>query len=183
MGKIFKENKKELKKLACEVLLKKLSFNIRLSAMISLFNLKRKKRRKLFFGGLGRNDASLNKYFAIINSDPELNSLYDEIKGLTLAGNMLIVRLLKNKDVSISGYNLDLFINSPAENSEEINDLILGIGDYRHIHIIAERIAIEIPARKYFNKHSEIVRLTDYWLKKIQAFAKETWSCEEWKAN
>lgn len=159
--------KNKLKELAKQYKLKQIEFNSRQKQLINQFNLKRSERKEVSYSIIFPINHSLKKYTDILNSNSKLNKLNDLITDLFFTGNILIIRLIKENDTTISGYDLDLFIKNPSEIFQEINNLMKGLCGYKHIHTIGDKITLEILARDYLKKHYKLIRLIDYWFKKL----------------
>ena len=167
---MLQNRKKQLKELAKLYELKRIEFSLRQDQLINQFNLKKSERRQVCYGMLAPSDRSLKKYTDILNSDSQLNKLHDEIKNILLAGNILIIKIIKDKDITISGYDINSFIESPDENFQEIDNLMKSLNGYNHIHMIGEKIALEIPARYYLKNHYKIRKLVDFWIRELRLF-------------
>ncbi len=173
MNSAHLKSKNQLKKLSKNYKLKLTEFNSRQNQIVVQFNLKKSDRQQIFYGMIEPSDLSMKKYTDILNADTQLNKLNAEIKELYLTGNIMIIESINDIGITISGYDLDSFIKSPSDNFEEIDNLIKSLGGYKHIHIIGEKIALEIPARHYLKKHPKLTRLVDFWIKQLEIFAKE----------
>ena len=117
-------------------------FGSRCALLKSQFGLKPGQERKVDFGIITTADRSLQEYVDILNTDPELNDLRSQIDTIILEGCVEILKELKTREINIPGYDIDSFIKSPDENIQEIKDLMQGLGGYKHIHSIGEKIAL-----------------------------------------
>ncbi|NLD49201.1 MAG: hypothetical protein GX660_18730 [Clostridiaceae bacterium] len=170
---MFEKNKKVLKEFAASYKLKKAEFDYRHQTLIKQFNLSKNEKKQVSYGILVPANRSLIKYTDILNSDLELNRLHNEFKDIFLAGNMLLIKIIEEKNIKISGYNLKAFVENPKDNFQEIENLIYGLHGYKHIHTIQDKVTLEIPARHYIKKHPNLIKLVDYWFKKLDIFTYE----------
>lgn len=146
-------------------------FSSRLTDLKSQFKLSPEKLREVDFGIIIPADRSLRRYTDIVNSDEALNALSDQLFEVILKGCIDIFMAIKEKKQYIPGYDLDEFIKNPRDNTDEILNLMQGFGGYKHIHCIGEKIALEIPTRRYISKHKSLLRAIKFWLKTVDEFS------------
>jgi hypothetical protein len=167
---MLKSSKKELNILAKKYKFKKAEFDYQHQKLLKEFKLSKNEKKEVAFGILIPHTRSLKEYTDILNSDLELIRLADEFREIFLIGCLIIINLIKERNIRISGYNINAFVNNPKENFYEIENLIQGLHGYKHIHLINEKIALEIPARNYLLEHSDLLKLVDFWVKKLDIF-------------
>jgi hypothetical protein len=163
--------KKQLKLLSNQYRNKKHEFELRFEELTRSFPLKKSDRKDLRYGITEPANKSLQKYCDILNSDPVLNSLHADGINILLEGHLLIVQKIFKKGLTISGYDLKTFCESPDENFAEIDNLVKGLWGYKHIHIIDDKVAFELPARGYIKKEKKILKLVDYWVEELEIFS------------
>ena len=166
----MQEIKNKLNALSCIYLDSRNEFEQRQESLIQSFHLSKNEKRLVFFGIIEHDNKSLQKYCDILNIDELLKNLSAVKNKLFLDGNMLIIDLLLECEISISGYDLKAFKNFPNEHEMQIYNLILGLGGYEHIHIIENKILKEVPARNYLINFPEIIELVDAWLQSNEIF-------------
>jgi len=162
---------RELKTYAVSYKKKKAEFRLRNGIVKSQFNLKADQQREVEFGTIIPADRSLQKYVDILNSDPELNDLKDQISDIILKGCTAIFKEMIANGTYLPGYDLEEFVRNPHENTQEIVNLMQGFGGYKHIHSIGEKIALEIPAKRYLRKDRNLMRCIRFWLKTVKEFS------------
>ena len=168
----MQELKNKLKALSVLYLDCRHEFEQRQESLIKSFPVSQNEKAEIFFGIIEHENKALQKYCDILNTDELLKHLSVVKNKLLLDGDRLIIDLLLKNKISISGYDLKAFKNSPNEYEMQIYDLILGIGGYEHIHIIDNKILMELPARNYLINFPEIIELVDDWLNNIHVFEK-----------
>jgi len=156
---MLKSSKKELNILAKKYKLKKAEFDYRHQKLLKEFVLSKNEKKEVAFGILIPHTRSLKQYTDILNSDLELIRLAEEFREIFLIGCLIIISLIKERCIKISGYNITAFASNPKENFNEIENLIQGLYGYKHIHLIDEKIALEIPARDYLIEHSDLLNM------------------------
>lgn len=128
------------------------------------FGFDEEKSAMLGFGIIESANPDFQRYIDILNADESLCFLRKQFGKLQLQGNLVILDYMEHMAIEVPGYNLKDFRESPDENQEKINDLILGLGGYEQIHIIDEKAMVEIPVRKYIS-NQVLIRYVDFWLK------------------
>lgn len=150
---------------------KKRLFESRCGMLKQQFGLNSEQEREVDFGIIIPADRSLQKYCDILNADPELNEIQNQIRNVILEGCVDIFKDLRFREKLFPGYDIDAFIRSPEDNTQEIKELMQGLGGYKHIHSIGEKIALEIPAKEFLPKDRQLKRAINYWLKSVKEFS------------
>jgi len=150
---------------------KKRLFESRCVMLKNQFGLNSEQKREVDFGIIIPADRSLQKYCDMLNDDPELNNLQDQINKVILEGCVDIFKDLRSRNKSFPGYDLEAFIENPKDNIQEILEFMQGLGGYHHIHSVGEKIALEIPAKKFLPNDRQLKRAIKYWLKIVKEFS------------
>jgi hypothetical protein len=127
-------------------------------------------REQVRFGITIPAEPSLKVYADKVNSDANLIQISEQINTTKLNAYKFFLSELWVNKIKIPGYNIDMMFDNPEKLATEIETLFLGIAGYEHLHIIDDKIAKEIPAREYVKEYPKIIRMVDYWFKKIKLF-------------
>ncbi|MCF8380086.1 MAG: hypothetical protein K9H49_10945 [Bacteroidales bacterium] len=163
-------HKKYLSHLASEYLQIKKDFELTQEEIINGLKLDSNKRDQVRFGLITPSDPPLQVYADIVNSDENLIQISEQINTTKLKVYKFFLSELWVNKIKIPGYNIDMMFDNPEKLATEIEALFLGIAGYEHLHIIDDKIAKEIPAREYVKEYPKIIRMVDYWFKKIKLF-------------
>lgn len=163
-------HKKYLSHLAKQYLQLKKDFELTQEEIINGFNLDINKRDQVRFGLINPSDPPLQVYADKVNSNANLIQIFGKMNKQKLSVYKFFLSEIWVHKIEIPGYNINKMFEEPGNLSDEIDALFLGIAGYEHLHIIDYKIAKEIPAREYVKEYPEIIRMVDYWFKKIKLF-------------
>jgi len=158
------DNKERLIELVTFYKEKSKEFELRQLSLVDRFDVPDSEKDDLKFGVHNPLNKSLRKYFKALNKDQDLIRLSKELNEILLKGNLLVLILINNEGVKISGYNIKAFLKRPNRYKNQIQNLMLGLWGYEHIYVINDKIMYEMPARSYLNDFPKIPPLVDIWI-------------------
>jgi len=164
-------HKQYLSHLANQYLQLKKDFEQAQEKIISGFNLDINKIGLVSYGITTTAEPEMQIYADKLNSNDTLNQLSARMKRTKINAYMLFLSELWVYKVEVPGYNIDKMFDNLDESYAEIEALIQGIAGYEHLHSIDGKMTKEIPGREYIREYPWIIKLVDYWTKKMKLFA------------
>jgi hypothetical protein len=135
------------------------------------FNLSDEQISLVSFGIVETSNPSFQKYVDILNNDKTLNKLNDDLSKIKLEGIITILEYALKCREEISGYDLNILLKNHLENRNEIINLFEGLAGVNHIHLINDKIMLEIPSRNYITNNQRLLRYVDFWTKELEKFS------------
>ena len=165
--------KQKLKKLSRKYKIAKKKFFKHSDHLISTFNLTDKHLSAVSFGMSTTANPKLQKFVDILNSDKTLIKLHDKVSGYKNIGVIAILKYALKCNEKISGYDIQVLLENPSDNQDEINNLFEGFAGVQHIHLINGKIMLEMPARESIRKNKKLLKYVDFWSESLELIIDE----------
>lgn len=163
-------HKQYLAHLAYQYLQLKKDFEKSQKETISGFNLDINKMELVRYGITTTAEPEMQVYVDQINSNETLNHLSARMKRNKINAYIFFLSELWVLKLNIPGYDIDKMFDDLENSFVEAEALFLGIAGYEHLHIVDDKITKEIPAREYVRDYPRIIKMVDYWARKIKLF-------------
>jgi hypothetical protein len=148
----------------------KIEFFNHSNELINTFNLSEEQKKSVAFGIIKTGDPHFQNYLDILNSNKKLSQLSRKIIETKCDGINRILRFALKCNEDIQGYHIEKLLMDPINNRNELFNLFEGLTGVHHIHIINDKIMLEIPAREYVLSNKQLLRYVDYWNKILNDF-------------
>ena len=135
--------------------------------LINTFNLSEEQKSSVAFGIIKTSNPDLQIYADILNYSTKLNQLSRRLSETKCEGIVKILEFALKCDEKIQGYNLVKLLDDPKTNKDEIIDLFEGLTGVHHIHIIDDKIMLEMPARECIINNPKLLVYIDFWSESV----------------
>lgn len=134
----------------------------------SNFNIPNDKKSSVDFGIIMTSDPSLQEFVDILNNNKTLINLNEKLNTLRYEGIFIILEYALRCNEEISGYDLNILLENPIMNQEEILILFEGLTGVHHIHNNNDKIMLEIPSREYVIQNKTLLMYVDFWARELE---------------
>jgi hypothetical protein len=131
--------------------------------LINSFNLSQEQKSSVAFGITKTSYPDLQIYVDILNSNMKLTQLSKRLIETKCVGIIKILEFALKCNEQIQGYNLGKLLDDPKTNREEIIDLFDGLTGVHNIHLIDDKIMMEMPARECILSNPKLLKYIDFW--------------------